>query len=262
MSEPNPPPPTPLPELFAGAASAEEHAARWSACWDAEHTPWDRGGPSPALRDLLEANPGGAIPIDDDDGGGGGGGSAATTARRKKTALVPGCGRGHDVLLLAERGYDVWGLDVSPQALAAARAHAEGSRPTNAGAGAGAVAWLHGDFFAEDWGSGAPASFDLIFDYTFFCALPPSMRPAWAARMRSLLRRPGGRLLCLEFPVEKSPAEPGPPWAAPPAAYLDHLSDPGGLRRLVHVKPTRTHQSGTEDGRVQDFISVWAHVDE
>jgi hypothetical protein len=109
------------------------------------------------------------------------------------------------------------------------------------------------------------------------------MRPAWASRMKSLLA-PGGRLICLEFPSEKKSSEPGPPWAAPPTEYLGYLSNPGarprtdehggvlaehvqpplpgGLKRLVHIKPERTHAGGTVDGRVQDYISVWVHADE
>ena len=35
----------------------------------------------------------------------------------RRTALVPGCGRGHDALLLAAWGYDVVGLDYSAEAV-------------------------------------------------------------------------------------------------------------------------------------------------
>lgn len=38
------------------------------------------------------------------------------TTRRKK-ALIPGCGRGYDVLLFASHGYDAYGLDVSQTAV-------------------------------------------------------------------------------------------------------------------------------------------------
>ena len=38
-----------------------------------------------------------------------------------KTALVPGCGRGHDVHLLASHGYRVVGLDLAPSATEAAK---------------------------------------------------------------------------------------------------------------------------------------------
>ncbi|KAI1157421.1 S-adenosyl-L-methionine-dependent methyltransferase [Nemania serpens] len=263
-----------LPKLFDGA-SPQEHATRWTKCWEDKFTPWDRGGPSMALYDLLKENPDGLISL--------------PSASAPKTALVPGCGRGHDVLLLSSLGYDVYGLDVSSQALEAARdnvgkALADGLyKIEGEGDKRGAITWICQDFFAEDW-KGVPTPFDLIFDYTFFCAMPPPMRPAWASRMRSLLA-PGGRLVCLEFPSEKKASEPGPPWAAPPAEYLGYLSNPGaqprrdehgsviageaeslvssgGLKRLVHIKPRRTHESGMENGRVQDYISVWAHADE
>ncbi|KAJ2992508.1 hypothetical protein NUW58_g2146 [Xylaria curta] len=260
-----------LPKLFEGVMP-QEHHTKWVKCWEDKLTPWDRGGPSMALYDLIKDNPNEVIPLPSESA--------------PKTALVPGCGRGHDVLLLSSLGYDVYGLDVSSHALEAAKenaekALAEGLYKTK-GNRRGTITWIAQDFFAEQW-KDVQTPFDLIFDYTFFCALPPPMRPAWASRMKSLLS-PGGRLICLEFPSEKKSSEPGPPWAAPPTEYLGYLSDPGaqpetdehggviaektrsampsGLKRLVHIKPTRTHENGTEDGRVQDYISVWAHASE
>lgn len=118
----------------------------------------------------------------------------------------------------------------------------------------------------------------------FGCALPPSAKPAWAQRYKDLLAAPDGRLVCLEFPSTKPSDQPGPPWAMPPHAYLAYLGRPGeaaatdahggvladrvgppaagaaGFRRLLHRKPARTHAGGTAaDGRVLDWISVWAH---
>ncbi|KAI0971547.1 S-adenosyl-L-methionine-dependent methyltransferase [Xylaria arbuscula] len=261
-----------LPKFFEGTRP-QEHSTRWVKCWEDKWTPWDRGGPSMALYDVLKENPNGTLPPLPDAGS-------------PKRALVPGCGRGYDVLLLSSFGYDVYGLDVSAQALDAARenaekALAEGLYGTK-GHKRGAINWICQDFFAEDWND-VRTPFDIIFDYTFFCALPPPLRPAWASRMKSLLS-PGGRLICLEFPSEKKMSEPGPPWAAPPIEYLSYLSNPGaqpqtdehggviaeqleslspsGLKRLVHITPKRTHESGMKDGRVQDYVSVWAHSDD
>ncbi|KAI0474501.1 S-adenosyl-L-methionine-dependent methyltransferase [Xylaria cf. heliscus] len=261
-----------LPSLFEDI-SPKEHPTKWVKCWEDKFTPWDRGGPSTALYDLLRENPNGVVPL--------------PTGASPKTALVPGCGRGHDVLLLGSFGYDVYGLDVSSQALDAAKENAEtvlneGLLYEIQGSRRGTMTWICQDYFAEEWNN-VQTPFDLIFDYTFFCALPPPLRPAWASKMKSLLS-PGGRLVCLEFPSEKHPSESGPPWAAPPTEYLAYLSNPGsqpqtdehggviaekigplapgGLKRLMHIKPKRTHASGTKDGRVQDYISVWAHAEE
>ncbi|KAI8633858.1 S-adenosyl-L-methionine-dependent methyltransferase [Xylariaceae sp. FL1651] len=248
----------------------QEHSSRWAKCWDDNWTPWDRGGPSLALYDLLKENPNELFPL--------------PSRNTNKTALVPGCGRGYDVLLLSSFGYDVYGLEISPGALDAAKKNASDALEKGLyeiqGDKRGTITWLYQDFFATDWKDVEPL-FDLIFDYTFFCALPPPMRSAWALRMEALLK-PGGRLVCLEFPSEKELSEPGPPWAAPPTEYLGYLSNPGvqpptdkhgavlieliepprhsGLKRLKHIKPQRSHIAGTKDGRVQDYISVWTHA--
>ncbi|KAI0394654.1 S-adenosyl-L-methionine-dependent methyltransferase [Xylariaceae sp. FL0594] len=265
-------PPKLLSEHFK-AAEPQEHSSKWHELWEINHCPWDRGGPSMPLYDLLKENPGSLIALPDE--------------KNPKKALVPGCGRGYDVLLLSSFGYDVYGLDVSPKAVEEAKANSEkalseGQYPVQSEGKRGSVTWLVDDFFAQVW-KDVDTRFDLIFDYTFFCALPPLMRPSWASRMRSLLA-PGGRLVCLEFPSEKKASEGGPPWAAPPEEYVGYLSNPGAaprrdenggviagkvetpmpgsLKRLLHIKPKRTHTSGMVDGRVQDFISVWTQADE
>lgn len=111
-----------------------------------------------AFYDLLEENPNGTIPL-------------PTANGPPKRALVPGCGRGHDVLLLSSFGYDVYGLDVSSQALEEAKENAEkalseGLYEVEPLAGKrGAINWTCQDFYAEDW-KDVPTPFDLIFDYT------------------------------------------------------------------------------------------------
>lgn len=247
----------------------EAHTERWHSLWeDYNYTPWDRGGPSLALADLLEARPDLF-------------GAQGQTPRK---ALIPGCGRGHDVLLLASLGYEAYGLEFSSTALAEARknaakhdaADAKQERP------AGRYHWVSGDFFKDSWTREAGVQqFDLIFDYTFFSALSPPQRPLWARRMTELLA-PGGRLVCLEFPRSKPSSEPGPPWATPSHAYVAYLGRPGrepatdehgsvledevaeqpekgGLRRIVYEAPARTHSAGVKDGQTIDRISVWEH---
>lgn len=91
---------------------------------------------------------------------------------RRKRALVPGCGKGYDVLLLASFGYDAFGLEVSETAVK--RCYEEqglhGSKypVRNADAGAGTVMFLLGDFFATDWmrNIDGDGKVDMIYDYT------------------------------------------------------------------------------------------------
>ncbi|KAK0638874.1 S-adenosyl-L-methionine-dependent methyltransferase [Cercophora newfieldiana] len=250
------------------------HGAQWDQLWKESYSPWDRGGPSLALNDLLEQHRE-LFPSPKTSG--------------KPRALVPGCGRGHDVLLLSAFGYDVTGLDVSETSL---REAAENEKK-NSGEEMysvrkrvteekGPVTWMAADFFDSENPSLKPGSFDLIYDYTFFCALPPEGRPKWAKRMSELLNPDGGKLVCLEWPLRKPLSSGGPPWGLVPEAYSAHLSHPGeelkynesgpavdslptapspnALRQLARISPTRSYKSGTDEaGNVFDFISVWSH---
>lgn len=161
-------PPRTLAEHF-GDAPVADHGRRWNACWEAGTTPWDRGGPSMALADLLEQRAELFASPEAEEG----------QPRRRRTALVAGCGRGHDVLLLASFGFDVVGLDISDRAAAEARQNAAAvaagdydaypPRGPAARLGRGQVAFLVGDFFADDFvrEAGVPGGrFDLIYDYT------------------------------------------------------------------------------------------------
>ncbi|UNI20756.1 Methyl halide transferase [Purpureocillium takamizusanense] len=260
------------------------HPSQWDSLYRQAFTPWDRAGPSLALADLLAQRTDLVPPAQERDARGN-----LIQGVPRRTALVPGCGRGHDVLLLSSFGYDVWGLDYSPDAVRMAeenRKDAESKglyKPVEQDLEKGDVKWLAGDFFDGSWSKGigtdGSGTFDLIYDYTFLCALPPEARPRWAKRMADLVH-PKGRLVCLEFPTGKPLSEPGPPWGLNPEVYEALLSAPGEevsyntdgtvvhkpsskpcqgeLHRLSIIKPSRTHPAGTsEDGSVLDFISVW-----
>lgn len=149
-----------------------DHGPKWSSLWEERYTPWDRAIPSVALRDLLVSRPDLVPP-------------ASQSAQRPR-ALVPGCGRGHDVLLLALAfGYDVVGLDYAAGAIKEAAANQEAVEArlragdeeltalyhgTTDGQVKGQVRWATGDFFDDAWleecGVGRDCRFDLIFDYT------------------------------------------------------------------------------------------------
>lgn len=156
----------------------------WEDAWREGRTGWDAGGSPPALIELVES---GTLP----------------TGR----ALVPGAGAGYDVLTLASAERAVVGLDLAPTAVERFTALREerGVSETRARV---EVA----DFFAYE----PDAPFDLMWDYTFLCAIDPSERRAWADRVDALLA-PGGELVTLIFPAtEKPPRGEGPPFALPP----------------------------------------------
>ncbi|KAL5003360.1 S-adenosyl-L-methionine-dependent methyltransferase [Aspergillus recurvatus] len=261
------------------------HPEAWSDLWDAgESSLWDRGMPSPALIDLLESYQDTLLhPLEFETEKDGGDAGAGETTKRRKRALVPmmaqGCGRGYDVLTLALHGFDAYGLEVSATAVSEAGTFAErelySPQARNYGEkfdrgrarhiGAGKVQFVQGDFFADAWieneslgldlGKDGSGKFDLVYDYTFLCALHPAQRTRWAERMAELLH-PGGMVVCLEFPMYKDPALPGPPWGVK-GVHWELLAGgdagQGEFKRRVYVQPERT----LEVGRGTDMISVY-----
>ncbi|KAK6433471.1 hypothetical protein LTR95_010351 [Oleoguttula sp. CCFEE 5521] len=247
---------------------AEAQTSRWDALWKQQTTPWDRSTPSPALVDTLLEKKYVLGPIPQDG--------------KRRKALVPGCGRGYDVLLFASHGYDAIGLDASETAIEACKVldaqqgNDESKYPiVDSSIERGSRTFVLADFFMNDFlkASDAP-QFDIIYDYTFLCALPPALRPKWAKRMTELLA-PNGRLICLEFPLSKPPSTGGPPHGLSSDLYTELFKAPGedvkydadgyavqsegvagrGLKRIAHWAPTRSH----EVGQGSDHVSIWRH---
>ncbi|KAF3219634.1 hypothetical protein TWF106_007057 [Orbilia oligospora] len=244
----------------------------WSSLWDADESGlWDRGKPSPALIDFVECYGQNILHGMKRDG-------------RRLKALVPGCGRGYEVIMLALHGFDACGLEASSKAVDIAKEYADSQlKSPNPGFYGekrseyvrGSANFVLGDFFQKDWetdcGIKGDDKFDLIYDYTFLCALLPEMRFDWARRMKDLLK-PGGVLVCLEFPLWKDYQSAGPPWgldgvywnllaegkdgiltSAPAFATEDGTDLKGPFTRPVYYKPDRSY----DQGRGTDMMSIW-----
>lgn len=146
---------------FANGSSDRPHL--WSQLWDkGDFLPWDRGMPNPALEDVLADRQDliGTCFKQGPDG-----------QKQRKKALVPGCGRGYDVLLLASFGYDAYGLEASEKAveLCVQEQKTNGQKypAKDESAGSGSATFLQGDFFSDGWaGKIRETGFDLIYDYT------------------------------------------------------------------------------------------------
>lgn len=135
----------------------------WDDLWRTGFLPFDRERPSPAIIDTLKER---KELVEDPF-------VVENGKRRRKRALVPGCGRGYDVLLFSSCGYDAYGLECSENALKACKEFAEKSSDQysvwDAKTGKGQVHWICGDFFTDEWclgSDGKVLDFDLIYDYT------------------------------------------------------------------------------------------------
>jgi ubiquinone/menaquinone biosynthesis C-methylase UbiE len=184
----------------------------WLEHWERGETGWDAGAASPTLRALVDAD---RLP--------------------QGRALVPGAGSGYDVLALATAQRTVLGVDLSPIAVKRFK-----DLRSEAGVGADRASMLVADFFDPD----APlpdAHFDLVWDYTFFCAIDPPRRAEWVERMDRLLA-PNGELWMLLFPVRSIRPDGGPPHPIPPELVTEALAPrfvPVSLEPATQSHPAR-----------------------
>ena len=169
--------PTPVPDLGP---------AYWQTRYDQGKTGWDRGGTSPMLSRWL--------------------GAGDLTPCR---VLVPGCGRGHEVITLAEAGFDVTAIDFADSAVQSLRE--ELSRRG-----------LKARVIQADLFQFSPAEpFDAIYEQTCLCAINPSLRKTYESLLADWLR-PGGKLFALFMQTENPE---GPPFSCPVEAMRALFSD-------------------------------------
>ncbi|MDX8409790.1 MAG: methyltransferase domain-containing protein [Mariprofundales bacterium] len=144
----------------------------WESRYQRGETGWDRGAASSALPHLIDQlTPGASV-------------------------LVPGCGRGHEVVALVAKGFAVTALDIAPSAinhltttLAQHQLHAR---------------LIGGDLFAFT----ADHPFDAIYEQTCLCAIDPSRRRDYELCLHSWLK-PEGLLFALFMQTN---TDGGPPF--------------------------------------------------
>jgi methyl halide transferase len=160
----------------------------WQQRYLTQQTPWDDGADDPELLGWL---------------------SDGHLRAQDAPMLVPGCGSGRDLLLLAARGMAVTGIDYTPAAVALTR-----ERLARAGLVAPLVQVEHADVL--DWLPPAPVG--AVIERTCLCALHPDHWLRYAQQLHAWLL-PGGRLFA-QF--EQAPrAEAAEGWVAGPPYHCD-----------------------------------------
>ncbi|MFQ5760357.1 MAG: methyltransferase domain-containing protein [Acidiferrobacterales bacterium] len=144
----------------------------WDNRYADDHIPWDRQGVSPALYHWLEAG-------------------TLTPGR----ILVPGCGRGHEVVELTRCGFDVTAVDIAPAAIAFLQQRLFEQR-------------LHADVQQVDLFALDPdGTYDAIYDQTSLCAMVPSQWPDYERRLHRWLHS-DGQLFILFMQTERPGGPP------------------------------------------------------
>jgi len=182
--------------------------AFWEAKYKNSETGWDRGDASPALTTWLET-------------------------LEPCRILVPGCGRGHEVIELARRGFDVTAVDIATPAIDHMQAILEKEHLS--------ATLIHADMFDLDL-----APFDAIYEQTCLCAIQPMQREVYEQWLYNHLK-PGGQLLALFM---QTGAEGGPPFHCGlsdmtslfdasrwqwPESDGDTVAHPSGRHELAHI---------------------------
>jgi SAM-dependent methyltransferase len=128
----------------------------WDCRFAGDKTPWDCHGIPEKLKAYLSQTKPGRV-------------------------LIPGCGSAYEVAAFYAAGWSVMAIDFSPVAVARAKSLL----------GLIGEFVVLGDFFKHPLDE---FIFDVIYERTFLCALPPKLWEDYAVRMRQLIR-PGGKLI-------------------------------------------------------------------
>ena len=145
----------------------------WQEHFDKGHTPWDRSGVSPQLRQWLDSG-----------------------ELKPCRIAVPGCGKGWEVAELAKRGFETVGIDYTAAAVKEVQA-----RLTEA--------QLAAEVIQADVLTYEPAqAFDAVYEQTCLCALDPDHWIAYAGQLARWIR-PGGFLYVLFMQMDRPGARDG-----------------------------------------------------
>lgn len=158
-------------------------AAYWQQRYQSGHIGWDTGGITTPLKEYFDQ-------LQD----------------RHLRILIPGSGHAYEAEYLHRRGFDqVYVADVAEAPLQHFASRVPGFPKEHL---------LRQDFFSLE------GAYDLLVEQTFFCALDPALRPAYARQCAALLK-PGGKLVGLLFDTVF--AQAGPPFGGSQEEYRNYF---------------------------------------
>lgn len=169
-----------------------ENQEFWEQLYQTNTTPWELNVPAPPFRTFLSSPyvlPSGKM-------------------------VIPGCGSGNEVLLFAQNGFEVTGVDFAQSAvqITAAKLSAEGLLGTQA-------YLLQRDFFdIHEYDK----YFDYVLEHTCFCAIHPSRRRTYEMTVKDMLK-PGGKFIALWWLLDHGKG--GPPYSVTKSEIFDLFSN-------------------------------------
>jgi SAM-dependent methyltransferase len=155
----------------------------WDAQYKAKATGWDLGIVSPPIQEFVD-----------------------TIQDKNSAILIPGGGNSYEAEYLLQQGFtNISVIDIAPTLIAVLKQKFVNHPNINI---------ILGDFFEHQ------GQYDWIIEQTFFCALPPTMRPKYVWKMHQLLA-PKGKIVGLLFNRD---FEEGPPFGGNKVEYSNLFS--------------------------------------
>ncbi|HIJ51019.1 MAG TPA: methyltransferase domain-containing protein [Nitrospinae bacterium] len=147
--------------------------------------------------------------------------------------LIPGCGRGHEVIYLAENGFEVTAVDYSPGAVNHLKSTVQERNLK--------CEVLNMDFFGID--SAHNGVYDLLIEQTFFCAISPEQRSSYVSTVARALKK-GGMLAGLFYHTGEE--EGGPPFNTTREDIKKYFSDSFEIRQLSKAEDSAEQRKNKE----------------
>ena len=178
----------------------------WNDRYVGKQIGWDLGAPSTPLREFVD-----------------------TLEDKSIRILIPGCGNAYEAEYLHQQGFkNVFVIDIAPLALKGFSERVPEFPVDHL---------IEGNFFEHN------AEYDLILEQTFFCALNPELRPAYANKMSELLA-PNGKLAGVMFCFELT--EKGPPFGGSEEEYKVYFEELFEIKSMAPCENSIKPRLGSE----------------
>ena len=119
--------------------------------------------------------------------------------QNKQKILIPGCGKGHDVIYMASKNHNVTAVDFSKYSIEFLNKKAKEKNLK--------IKTFLTDFFSLH--KEHDGKYDVVLEYTFFCAISPNKRKDYFKKCYSLLNN-SGSIIGIFLPLSTN--ETGPPF--------------------------------------------------
>ena len=183
----------------------------WEKSYQSGDMGWDLGGPTPIFDHWIKFQ------------------------KKSLSICVLGAGNGWDAINFAEKGHTVTAVDFAESAI--------NNMHTSAQERGVEINIIHSDIFKL--GKLFPQTFDIVLEYTCFCAIDPTRRMDYI-EMTNQIIKPEGKLIALLYPIDKDINDDGPPFGIDIDSTINLFSKYFTLHRKEIPKLSIERRNGRE----------------